>query len=862
MIQNQNWIVLKFGGTSVSTQRNWENILQIIRKRQKQGYSICVVHSALKGVSDLLNQFIHPEEYRRNLRCIKKIKEQHLQLASSLGLDGLSLLEPYFEKLENAADIAESGAPIDERAEAELLALGELMATVLGSAYLNKNGLQTHLRDARDHLKSISQQNTSAKQSVLGAVCDDEEDEELQENFSEVHAVILTQGFIARDEEDETVLLGRGGSDVSAAYFAAKLNAERLEIWTDVPGLFSTDPGQVPTARLLEKLSYEEAQEISANGAGVLHPRCINPARRHHIAIHVHCTQNPDLPGTIVSGRKTDEQAALKSVALRDRITLISMESLGMWQQVGFLADAFSIFKKFGLSIDLISTSESNVTVSLDPSLNMHFKQIQEKFIAELDNYCKVEVIESVSAISLLGQNVQSILHQIGDLFQIFLDHEIYMVSQASNNLNFTFVVNSKHAKSLVQQLHNQIITQPANQPFFGNTWAELMESGSNQQESHTSWWKAERKKLLKMAQKQGSAYVYSMKEIDRNIKNLHQLTAVDRYFYAMKANTNGKVLQQLYDAGLGFECVSIGEVERIFERFPQIDSHRILFTPNFAPRKEYEQALEYGIYVTLDNIYPLKHWPDIFENREIFLRIDPGHGYGHHKHVKTGGNSSKFGIPRGELAETAELIEGIGAHVIGLHAHAGSGIKNEQRWKETAYILHDAAQHFEGINILDVGGGLGIAEHQTDNSLDLPNVNQALQDFKADHSEYELWMEPGRFMTASAGVLLTTVTQLKGKGEIGYVGTETGMNSLIRPALYGSVHTIVNLSKLSKPNNRFVNIVGPICESADKLGVNRRFPSSEEGDIILIANVGAYGYVMSSNYNLRPPAEEIYLES
>jgi diaminopimelate decarboxylase/aspartate kinase len=612
----------------------------------------------------------------------------------------------------------------------------------------------------------------------------------------------------------------------------------------------------------LEKLSYEEAQEISANGAGVLHPRCINPARRHHIPIHVYCTRRPGLPGTVISERISDDQAALKSVALRDHITLVSMESLGMWQQVGFLADAFSIFKQFGLSIDLITTSESNVTVSLDPSLNMHVAQIREKLIAELSKHCKVEIIDSVSAISLLGQNVQSILHQIGDLFQIFLDYEIYMVSQASNNLNFTFVVDSSHARQLVHQLHNQIITQPANQPFFGSTWPELMEPASSPEENRIPWWKANVEKLQSIVKEKGSVYVYSKKEIDRNVKKLHQLEAVDRYFYAMKANTNANVLKQFYDAGLGFECVSIGEVQRVLELFPQIGRKRILFTPNFAPRSEYELALEYGIHLTLDNIYLLQQWPEIFENRDLFLRVDPGHGYGHHKYVKTGGNESKFGIPRDELAETADLIEKIESRVIGLHAHAGSGIKNEQRWKETALILHNAAQYFRDVHIFDLGGGFGIAEHQTDSFLNLKKVNQFLQEFKADHPEYELWIEPGRFLIASAGVLLTRVTQLKGKGKIGYIGTETGMNSLIRPALYGSSHTIVNLSKLDQPASRLVNIVGPICESADKLGVNRLFPKSEEGDIILIANAGAYGYVMSSNYNLRPPAGEVYLET
>jgi diaminopimelate decarboxylase/aspartate kinase len=860
MFQNEKWVVLKFGGTSVSTRENWRTILQIIQNRQKQGYSVCLVHSALKGISNLLNQLLHGREAKEALALIEKIKKHHLSLADDLDLDGAALLNLYFEQLKKIVDEKGKSNRINPRKEAELMAAGELMATTLGSEYLKKNGLEICWKDARSCLKSVPQKNASQEQSILGAVCDDEQDERLQEGFTAANAVILTQGFIARDFEGETVLLGRGGSDVSAAYFAAKLNAKHLEIWTDVPGLFSTDPGQVSSARLLEKLSYEEAQEISANGAGVLHPGCINPARRHHIPIHVHCTQRPDLPGTVISDRISDEAAALKSVALRDYITLVSMESLGMWQHVGFLADAFSIFKQFGLSIDLISTSESNVTVSLDPSLNRHFRQIREEFAARLSKTCKVEVIESVSAISLLGQNVQSILHQIGDLFQIFLDYEIYMVSQASNNLNFTFVVDSSQAKQLVHQLHNQIITQSANQPFFGKTWPELMEPASKPVNTQFPWWETERKKLLKIAQKKGSVYVYSQKEIGRNIQKLRQLKTVDRYFYAMKANNNAKVLQQFYEAGLGFECVSIGEVQRILELFPKITPERILFTPNFAPRSEYECALEYGIHVTLDNIYPLQHWPEIFENRDLFLRIDTGHGYGHHKHVKTGGNASKFGIPRSELAETADLTEKIGARVIGLHAHVGSGIKNEQRWKETALILHNAAQYFGSINILDLGGGFGIAEHQTDSFLNMPGVNQFLQEFKTDHPEYELWVEPGRFLTASAGVLLTRVTQLKGKGKLGYVGTETGMNSFIRPALYGSNHTIVNLSELDKPPGRLVNIVGPICESADKLGVNRRFPKSEEGDVILIANTGAYGHVMSSNYNLRPPAEEVYL--
>jgi diaminopimelate decarboxylase/aspartate kinase len=269
---------------------------------------------------------------------------------------------------------------------------------------------------------------------------------------------------------------------------------------------------------------------------------------------------------------------------------------------------------------------------------------------------------------------------------------------------------------------------------------------------------------------------------------------------------------------------------------------------------------LELGIHVTLDNIYPLKQWPELFKGQEVFLRIDPGHGHGHHKHVKTGGVHSKFGIPRFELPEVASLVEELDIEVKGLHAHIGSGIKDALSWKDTAVILHEVAEELGGVEVLDLGGGFGIQENETQAGLDLQEVNSSLNKFKEAHPQYDLWVEPGRFLVATSGVLLTKVTQLKGKGKVRYVGVETGMNSFIRPALYGARHTIVNLSKLGESAEQTVNVVGPICESGDKLGIDRRLPASDEGDVILLANAGAYGHVMSSNYNLREPAGEVVI--
>jgi len=161
---------------------------------------------------------------------------------------------------------------------------------------------------------------------------------------------------------------------------------------------------------------------------------------------------------------------------------------------------------------------------------------------------------------------------------------------------------------------------------------------------------------------------------------------------------------------------------------------------------------------------------------------------------------------------------------------------------------------------VLDLGGGFGVPEKASRTPLDLAAIDAGLQAFRREHPRFALWLEPGRYLVAKAGVLLARVTQLKGKGEVRYAGVATGMNSLIRPALYGAYHEIVNLTRLDEPETQTYEVVGPICETGDVLGHDRRLPPTREGDVLLIATAGAYGYAMSSRYNLREPAEELVI--
>ena len=250
-----------------------------------------------------------------------------------------------------------------------------------------------------------------------------------------------------------------------------------------------------------------------------------------------------------------------------------------------------------------------------------------------------------------------------------------------------------------------------------------------------------------------------------------------------------------------------------------------------------------------------------IFDNQKLFIRLDPGQGYGHHEHVKTAGAQSKFGIPKFEIDELSRLVRDANATVIGIHAHSGSGILDPAAWRLVANELVEVAQRFPDAKVLDLGGGLGVPEKSGDPAFDLEALDGLLSSFKSDHPGYELWLEPGRYLVAGAGILLTRVTQTKGKGNKRYVGVGAGMNSMIRPALYGAYHEIVNLSRIDEPATLSATVVGPICETGDKLGSDRMLPECQEDDVMLVANAGAYGYVMGSRYNLRDIAPEIVLQ-
>jgi bifunctional diaminopimelate decarboxylase / aspartate kinase len=858
---------MKFGGTSVATLPRWQNIRELVASRRAEGARVLVVVSALTGITDALKQLCMQGDRGKRNEAAQAITQRHYELLEHMQL---ALPDTLGARLHDLAVLADEGAAaLGELAwQAQVQAHGELMSSALGAAFLSHSGLPTQWLDARDCLAAIALPNQNERTRLLSSMVDSRPDPVLAARLAEQGEVFITQGFIARESKTDkgtgrTVLLGRGGSDTSASYFGALLKAQRVEIWTDVAGMFTANPRQVPGARLLQRLDYEEAQEIASTGAKVLHPRCLSPLREPRVPLLIKDTNRPELEGTVIGPEVREHAPSVKAISARKGITLVSMESVGMWQQVGFLADVFAQFKQHGLSVDLIGSAETNVTVSLDPTENLLDSDAIAALATDLAKVCRVKVIAPCAAISLVGRGMRSLLHTLSGVLAEFGQLRVHLISQSSNNLNLTFVVDESVVDDLLPHLHDLLIAAGAlrtdDSALFGPSWQTLYGSGEAPDVAAAWWRESQRQRLLELAAEATPRYVYHLPTVRHQARELKALAGVDRLHYAVKANTHPAILRALAAEGFAFECVSPGELKAVSAIVPE--STPLLFTPNFAAREDYVFALGTRATITLDALYPLEHWGELFRGREIVLRVDLGRGLGHHEKVRTGGSGSKFGLPLEHLAAFLQLAESHGVTVRGLHAHLGSGVLDAGHWGEVYAQLASLAERIGSVAFLNIGGGLGVPAHPGEARLDIEALDRLLQEVKSAYPQYQLWMEPGRYLVADAGVLLARVTQQKGKAQLRYLGIDTGMNSLIRPALYDAWHEIVNLTRLDEPATALFQIVGPICESGDVLGTDRRLPEATEGDVMLIAQAGAYGKVMSSHYNLRDEADEVIID-
>lgn len=371
--------------------------------------------------------------------------------------------------------------------------------------------------------------------------------------------------------------------------------------------------------------------------------------------------------------------------------------------------------------------------------------------------------------------------------------------------------------------------------------------------------------------------YVYDESIIKERVRKL--LTSVQyenlRIHYAMKANSNLRILELLRKEGCYIDAVSQEEVLIALKAgFPP---QKILYTAINLSLEDMWFAVKHKIRLNIGSLIALEIFGEYFPGSSVSIRINPDFGAGHHDHCVTGGRESKFGIfySAGEvndLSKVPDIIAQYNLKLVGIHAHIGSGILDETKYIELMKVILGLAKGFPGLEFIDFGGGIGVPYMPEEKDFDLQafgsHLDALLTEFTQEYgSKPAIALEPGRFLVAESGYLLATITDIKKTPKFTFIGIDSGFNHLIRPMAYGSYHGIINASNVEDTREE-VAVSGYLCESGDVFTRNeegivpRLIPNPEIGNILALMNAGAYGYSMASNYNSRPKPAEVMVSN
>ncbi|MBP8975993.1 MAG: lysine-sensitive aspartokinase 3 [Bacteroidetes bacterium] len=446
-------IVMKFGGTSVEDAKAMNNVISIIQKAQPQ--QPIVVLSAISGATTTFmkaaSMSLDGQLDEAHAR-LNQLLERHIAIAENLIDDRPTIqqlilsFKRRFEELKNICHGIALLGELTNRSLDAIASIGERLSTLILAEAMEQRGLPVELVDARTFM--ITNDNFTAAMPLFDIV--NEKVREIFPPLLQSGKIPLTQGFIGTTSKGITTTLGRGGSDYTASIIGASLGAKEIQIWTDVDGVLTADPRIVPNAQKLDTISFNEASELAYFGAKVLHPSTILPAIEKNIPVIVLNSKHPENTGTRIIAKPPSSNLTVKSIASKKGIIVINIISSRMLMAYGFLEMIFSIFNKYKTPVDLVSTSEVAVSLTIDNSTHL------EQIVVELEQAAEVNVFTDKAIVCVIGERIRSISGIARRVFNALGDINVMMISQGASEINMSLVVNEVDVEETVKRLHSE----------------------------------------------------------------------------------------------------------------------------------------------------------------------------------------------------------------------------------------------------------------------------------------------------------------------------------------------------------------------------------------------------------------------
>jgi aspartate kinase len=452
-------IVMKFGGTSVQDVAAINRVAEIVSGRMDR--EPVVVVSAMARVTEALLHVAQVAKERRvdaALECINELRERHLTTARTLlaqsqefPLDAVERdVKNQFSELDNLVRSVATLGELTARSQDAIVSFGERLSSAIVAEAFRSRGIPAELADSRSFI--ITDDCFSRATPDMGETA--RRTREALAPMIKAGRVPVVQGFIGSTTDGVTTTIGRGGSDYSAALIGAALGAEAIEIWTDVDGLMTADPRVVTNARRIRVISFAEASELSYFGAKVLHPSTVLPAVEREISVHIYNTNNPACEGTLIVARPRPSRNLIKSIAFKRGVTIVNVTSTRMLLAYGFLRTIFEVFDRHQTSVDVVTTSEVSVSMTLDNTDRL------EAIKHDLSGIGEVAIEREKAIVCVVGDNLKFTPGVAGRLFRAIESTNVNMISQGGSEINLTFVIDESEVDRVVCRLHDEFFSE------------------------------------------------------------------------------------------------------------------------------------------------------------------------------------------------------------------------------------------------------------------------------------------------------------------------------------------------------------------------------------------------------------------